>query len=73
MQKDVKGCKRMQKDAEGCRRMEKKVSEQLKDYFDSTPQEQLDKDWEELKHWNEFGPEVGPTYVRMVATLWTKK
>ena len=53
--------------------MQKKVKEQLKDYFSNTPQEQLDKDWEELKYLNELGPEVGPTYVRMVATLWTKK
>ena len=29
------------------------LSEQLKDYFDNTPQEQLDKDWEELKHLND--------------------
>ena len=34
------------------------LSEQLKDYFTNTPQEQLDKDWEKLKHWNEIGPEV---------------
>ena len=34
------------------------LSEQLKDYFSNTPQEQLDKDWEELKHWNEIGPDV---------------
>ena len=53
--------------------MQKNVKEQLKDYFSNTPQEQLDKDWEELKHLNEIGPDVGPTYVRMVATLWTKK
>lgn len=30
--------------------------EQLKKYFEETPKEQLDKDWEELKHWNEIGP-----------------
>ena len=38
--------------------MQKNVKEQLKDYFSNTPQEQLDKDWEELKHWNEIGPDV---------------
>ena len=34
------------------------LSEQLKDYFDNTSQEQLDKDWEKLKYWNELGPEI---------------
>ena len=41
------------------------LSEQLKDYFNNTPQEQLDKDWEELKHWNEIGPEVDE-YIKSV-------
>ena len=41
------------------------LSEQLKDYFDNTPQEQLDKDWEELKHWNEIGPEIDD-YIKSV-------
>lgn len=35
-----------------------KLFEQLKEYFETTPKEQLDKDWEELKHWNEIGPDV---------------
>lgn len=35
-----------------------KLYEQLKEYFETTPKEQLDKDWEELKHWNEIGPDV---------------
>ena len=34
------------------------LSEQLKDYFNNTSQEQLDTDWEKLKHWNEIGPDV---------------
>ena len=41
------------------------LSEQLKDYFNNTPQEQLDKDWEELKYWNEIGPEVDE-YIKSV-------
>lgn len=31
---------------------------QLFDYFKNTPKEQLDKDWEESKHWNEIGTDV---------------
>lgn len=34
------------------------VSESLEKYFNETPQEQLDKDWEELKHWNDIGPDA---------------
>ena len=30
--------------------------EDLKQYFENTPQEELDKDWEELKHLNDIGP-----------------
>lgn len=32
--------------------------DQLLSYFKNTPKEQLDKDWEEIKHWNEIGPDV---------------
>lgn len=39
--------------------------EQMKKYFEETPKEQLDKDWEELKHWNEIGPSVD-NYVNVV-------
>jgi hypothetical protein len=41
------------------------LAKELKDYFNSTSQEQLDKDWEELKHWNEIGPEVDE-YIKSV-------
>lgn len=34
------------------------IYNQLKAYFKNTPKEQLDKDWEEIKHWNEIGPDV---------------
>lgn len=32
--------------------------EQMKKYLEETPKEQLDKDWEELKHWDEIGLSV---------------
>lgn len=38
--------------------MEKTLSEQLEKYFNETPQEQLDKDWEEIKHWDNIGPDA---------------
>lgn len=31
---------------------------ELQEYFDNTPQEQLDKDWDEIKHLNEIGCDV---------------
>lgn len=31
---------------------------QLRDYFKNTPQEQLDKDFEELQEWNDIGPSM---------------
>ena len=34
------------------------IFDSLKKYFDESPQEVLDKDWEELKHWNEIGPDA---------------
>lgn len=39
-------------------KMEKTLSESLEKYFNETPQEQLGKDWEELKHWNDIGPDA---------------
>lgn len=39
--------------------------EQMKKYLKETPKEQLDKDWEELKHCNEIGPSVDE-YVNAV-------
>ena len=35
-----------------------KIVEQLRKYFEEATQEELDKEWEELKHWNEIGPTV---------------
>lgn len=35
-----------------------KFAEKLKEYFENTPQEQLDADWEKLKHLNDIGPDV---------------
>ena len=35
-----------------------KIVEQLTKYFAEATQEELDKEWEELKHWNEIGPTV---------------
>lgn len=34
------------------------IYESLKAYFVNTPKEQLNKDWEEIKHLNEIGPDV---------------
>lgn len=34
------------------------VFDQLHNYLENATQEQLDKDWEELKQYNEVGPEV---------------
>lgn len=33
-------------------------AEKLKKYFESTPKELLDKEWEEMKHLNDIGPDV---------------
>ena len=41
------------------------LAKELKDYFNNTPQEQLDKDWKKLKYWNEIGPEVDE-YIKSV-------
>lgn len=35
-----------------------KFSEKLKEYFENTPKEELDKEWNEIKHLNEIGPDV---------------
>lgn len=34
------------------------ISEQLRKHFEEATQEELDKEFEELKHWNEIGPTV---------------
>ena len=35
-----------------------KIVEQLRKHFEEATQEELDKEWEELKHWNAIGPTV---------------
>lgn len=35
-----------------------KISDGLKKYFEETPKEIIEKDWEEIKHLNEIGPDV---------------
>lgn len=35
-----------------------KIVEQLRDYFKNTPQEKLDKDFEDLQEWNDVGQSV---------------
>lgn len=35
-----------------------KVYESLKKYFEKTPKEVLDKDWEDIKYLNNIGPDV---------------
>lgn len=39
--------------------------QKLEEYFRNTPKEQLDKDWEELKKYNEIGPDVDE-YIKSV-------
>ena len=34
------------------------ILQKLEEYFKNTHKEQLDKDWEELKKYNEIGPDV---------------
>ena len=45
--------------------MMKSLVEILNDYFENTPKDIQDKDWERLKVFNTFGPEVS-TYVERV-------
>lgn len=39
--------------------------QKLEEYFRNTPKEQLDKDWEELKEYNEIGPNMDE-YIKFV-------
>ena len=34
------------------------IAERLRKHLEEASQEELDKEWEELKHWNEVGPTV---------------
>ena len=40
-----------------------KLLENLKRYFENTPQDILDKDWEDLKYLNNIGPDVEEYYI----------
>ena len=33
-----------------------RISENLRKYFENASREELDRKWEELKHWNNVGP-----------------
>lgn len=35
-----------------------KISEELKQHFENTSQEELDKEWEDIKHLNEIGSDT---------------
>lgn len=49
-----------------------KMLDSLKQYFENTPQEQLDKDWEEMKHLNDIGPDA-LEYAEKVRVMLEKK
>ena len=50
------------------------ISESLRKHFKNTPREELDREWEELKHWNEIGPTCEEYFVRLKeAGLYPKK
>ena len=51
--------------------MEKFVA-QLNDYFQNTSQEQLDKDFEELREWNDVGSSV-EDYLRYMEEKYGKQ
>ena len=34
------------------------ILKRLKEQLNSMTQEELDEEWEKLKHWNEFGPTI---------------
>lgn len=46
----------------------------LKEYLANTPKEQIEKDWDELKHWNNIGPTVEEfLYGEQKLTGWTEE
>lgn len=49
-----------------------KVYDKLKQYFNTTPKEQLQKDWEKLKKYNEIGPTV-EEYLKAVKKFYDKQ
>ena len=46
-----------------------KLADSLKQYFEETPQDILDREWEELKHLNSIGPDV-LAYAERVRTFY---
>ena len=46
-----------------------KLTDSLKRYFAETPQDVLDREWEELKHLNSIGPDV-LAYAERVRTFY---
>lgn len=47
-----------------------KLFNSLKEYFDNTSEEQLEKDWDEVKHLNDIGCDVleyYKAYIEMIA------
>lgn len=41
------------------------IVEELKKYLEEATQEELDKEFEELKHWNEIGPTVDEYFEQL--------
>jgi len=46
-----------------------KLADSLKRHFEETPQDVLDREWEELKHLNEIGPDA-TEYVERVRSYY---
>lgn len=46
-----------------------KLADSLKRHFEETPQEVLDREWEDLKHLNEIGPDA-TEYVERVRSYY---
>lgn len=45
----------------------------LKKYFANTPKEQIERDWDELKHWNNVGPTVEEFLYGKQNPVWSKE
>lgn len=43
-----------------------KLLEGLKDYFNNTPQEVLERDWKEIKPYNKIGFNINRDYINFV-------
>lgn len=42
-----------------------KLLDDLKEYFENTHPEELEKDWEKIKEWNDVGPKV-EDYIKFI-------